>query len=151
MPLLARARRSSPAILDIRGYTTYVGQGSPRFWLGLNPQLPDSAYAQIVILPPGVEARERVKAKIEKAVAEGALSGARVRVTRFDFGASPVDYPVEFRVVGTDPLRLRQIAEEVRRVMLTDPRVVDPNSGNGMSASPRFASPSIRIAPAHSA
>jgi multidrug efflux pump len=111
---------------DIRGYTTYVGQGSPRFWLGLNPQLPDSAYAQIVILPPGVEARERVKAKIEKAVAEGALSGARVRVTRFDFGP-PVDYPVEFRVVGTDPLRLRQIAEEVRRVMLTDPRVVDPN------------------------
>jgi len=111
---------------DIRSYTTYVGQGSPRFWLGLNPQLPDSAYAQIVILPPDVEARERVKARIEKALAEGGLSGARVRVTRFDFGP-PVDYPVEFRVVGTDPLRLREIAEEVRRVMLTDPRVVDPN------------------------
>ncbi len=27
---------------DIRTYTTYVGQGSPRFWLGLNPQLPTS-------------------------------------------------------------------------------------------------------------
>ncbi|MBR2119359.1 MAG: efflux RND transporter permease subunit, partial [Afipia sp.] len=26
---------------DIATYTTYVGQGSPRFWLGLNPQLPN--------------------------------------------------------------------------------------------------------------
>ena len=111
---------------DIRSYTTYVGQGSPRFWLGLNPQLPDTAYAQIVILPPDVEARERVKTRIEEALAKGALSGARVRVTRFNFGP-PVDYPVEFRVVGTDPLHLRQIAEQVREVMLLDQRVVDPN------------------------
>jgi multidrug efflux pump len=26
---------------DIATYTTYVGQGSPRFWLGLNPVLPN--------------------------------------------------------------------------------------------------------------
>ncbi|MFI4996260.1 MAG: efflux RND transporter permease subunit, partial [Hyphomicrobiales bacterium] len=111
---------------DIRTYTTYVGQGSPRFWLGLNPQLQDSSYAQIVILPPDVEARERVKKKIEEALAEGALSGARVRVTRFNFGP-PVDYPVEFRVVGSDPLRLRLIANAVRETMLADPRILDPN------------------------
>ncbi|SEC01973.1 Multidrug efflux pump subunit AcrB [Rhizobiales bacterium GAS191] len=111
---------------DIGSYTTYVGQGSPRFWLGLNPQLPDTSYAQIVILPPDVEARERVKTRIEEALARGALSGARVRVTRFNFGP-PVDYPVEFRVVGTDPLRLRQIANQLREVMLADPRIVDPN------------------------
>ncbi|SED17062.1 Multidrug efflux pump subunit AcrB [Rhizobiales bacterium GAS188] len=111
---------------DIGSYTTYVGQGSPRFWLGLNPQLPDTSYAQIVILPPDVEARERVKTRIEEALARGALSGARVRVTRFNFGP-PVDYPVEFRVVGTDPLRLRKIANQLREVMLADPRIVDPN------------------------
>ena len=111
---------------DVATYTSYVGQGSPRFWLGLNPQLPDTAYAQIVILPHGVEARERVKERIEAAIGKGALSGARVRVTRFNFGP-PVDYPVEFRVVGTDPLKLRAIAEKLRRAMLTDPRIVDPN------------------------
>lgn len=111
---------------DVKSYTTYVGQGSPRFWLGLNPQLPDTAYAQIVILPETVEARERVKAKIEKALSDGTLSEARTRVTRFDFGP-PVDYPVEFRVVGTDPLKIRDIAEQVRKIMLADKRVIDPN------------------------
>ena len=35
---------------DIETYTTYVGQGSPRFWLGLNPVLPNPNFAQIVIV-----------------------------------------------------------------------------------------------------
>ena len=44
---------------DISTYTAYVGQGSPRFWLGLNPQLPNEAFAEIVIVSKDVEARER--------------------------------------------------------------------------------------------
>src|SRR5246500_2056130 len=60
---------------DIATYTAYVGQGSPRFWLGLNPQLPNEAFAEIVIVAKGVEARERIKAKIENAVADGNPSG----------------------------------------------------------------------------
>src|SRR5262249_45836444 len=71
---------------DIVTYTSYVGQGSPRFWLGLNPQLPDEAFAEIVVLSKDVEARERIKARIEKAVSEGAIPEARVRVDRFNFG-----------------------------------------------------------------
>src|SRR6185312_4977459 len=71
---------------DISTYTAYVGRGSPRFWLGLNPQLPDESFAEIVVVSKDVEARERIKARIEKAVAEGALSEARVRVDRFNFG-----------------------------------------------------------------
>src|SRR6185312_8597699 len=43
---------------DIATYTAYVGQGSPRFWLGLNPQLPNEAFAEIVIVAKNVEARE---------------------------------------------------------------------------------------------
>ena len=48
---------------DIATYTSYVGQGSPRFWLGLNPQLPNEAFAEIVIVAKNVEARERIKAR----------------------------------------------------------------------------------------
>src|SRR5215469_4142582 len=55
---------------DIATYTAYVGQGSPRFWLGLNPQLPNEAFAEIVIVAKNVEARERIKDRIEKAVAD---------------------------------------------------------------------------------
>ncbi len=101
---------------DIATYTSYVGQGSPRFWLGLNPQLPNEAFAEIVIVAKNVEARERIKAKIEQAVEQGDLSEARVRVDRFNFGP-PVGFPVQFRIVGPDPQVVRDIAYKVRDVV----------------------------------
>jgi multidrug efflux pump len=109
---------------DIATYTSYVGQGSPRFWLGLNPQLPNEAFAEIVIVSKDVEARERIKAKIEKAVADGDLSEARVRVDRFNFGP-PVGFPVQFRVIGPDAAKVRDIAYQVRDVMRQNPNVKD--------------------------
>src|SRR6478752_5775305 len=111
---------------DIGTYTSYVGQGSPRFWLGLNPQLPNEAFAEIVIVAKDVEARERIKAKIENAVAEGALSEARVRVDRFNFGP-PVGFPVQFRVIGPDTKKVRDIAYRVRDVMRANSQVIDPH------------------------
>jgi multidrug efflux pump len=101
---------------DIGTYTSYVGQGSPRFWLGLNPQLPNEAFAEIVIVAKNVEARERIKARVEKAVEDGDLSEARVRVDRFNFGP-PVGFPVQFRVIGPDPKVVREIAYKVRDVV----------------------------------
>jgi multidrug efflux pump subunit AcrB len=109
---------------DIGTYTAYVGQGSPRFWLGLNPQLPNEAFAEIVIVAKGVEARERIKAKIENAVADGALSQARVRVDRFNFGP-PVGFPVQFRVIGPDTQKVREIAYQVRDIMKQNPNVTE--------------------------
>jgi multidrug efflux pump len=110
---------------DIGTYTAYVGQGSPRFWLGLNPQLPDEAFAEIVIVAKDVEARERIKARIENEVAEGALSEARVRVDRFNFGP-PVGFPVQFRVIGPDTGKVREIAYQVRDIMKQNPNVIEP-------------------------
>ncbi|UGY17187.1 efflux RND transporter permease subunit [Bradyrhizobium septentrionale] len=109
---------------DIETYTAYVGQGSPRFWLGLNPQLPNEAFAEIVILAKNVDARERVKAKLEQAAADGALNEARVRVDRFNFGP-PVGFPVQFRVIGPDANKVRDIAYQVRDVMRQNPNVKD--------------------------
>ena len=109
---------------DLNTYTAYVGQGSPRFWLGLNPQLPNEAFAEIVIVAKNVEARERIKAKIENAVADGALPEARVRVDRFNFGP-PVGFPVQFRVIGPDTKKVREIAYQVRDVMRQNPNVKD--------------------------
>jgi multidrug efflux pump len=110
---------------DISTYTAYVGQGSPRFWLGLNPQLPNESFAEIVILAKDVKARERIKARIENAVAEGALPEARVRVDRFNFGP-PVGFPVQFRVIGPDANKVREIAYKVRDVVKQNPHVKNP-------------------------
>jgi multidrug efflux pump len=109
---------------DILTYATYVGQGSPRFWLGLNPVLPDSNFAQIVIVTRDLEARERVKAQLERAIADGALPRARSRVDRFVFGP-PVGFPVQFRVVGPDATKVRAIAEDVRAVMAQNAKIID--------------------------
>src|SRR5262245_5210352 len=111
---------------DIVTYTSYVGQGAPRFWLGLNPVLPNPNFAQIVIVTKDVEARERVKARLDRALADGAVPQARTRVDRFVFGP-PVGFPVQFRVVGPDPMKVREIAEQVRQVMATNPKIIDPH------------------------
>jgi multidrug efflux pump subunit AcrB len=111
---------------DIVTYTSYVGQGSPRFWLGLNPVLPNSNFAQVVIVTKDLNARERVKARLERELAGGALPEARTRVDRFTFGP-PVGFPVQFRVIGPDPMKVRTIADQVRAVMAQNPKVVDPH------------------------
>lgn len=125
----ATAKKAETLLKDDTGietYSTYIGQGSPRFWLGLNPQLPNEAFAEIVIVAKDLKAREATKARIEKAVAEGALSEARVRVDRFNFGP-PVGFPVQFRVVGPDPQQVRAFAREVREIARQNPDMIDPH------------------------
>ncbi len=111
---------------DAQSYTSYIGKSSPRFWLGLQPVQPNESFAQIVIVARDDEARERIKARIEAAVAKGALSAARVRLDRFNFGP-PVGFPVQFRVVGPEPDVVREAALRVRDVMRADPRLIDPH------------------------
>src|SRR5881394_2809991 len=59
--------------------TAYVGQGAPRFFLALSPELPDPSFAKIVVLTPGEEAREALKLRLRDAVAGGLAPEARVR------------------------------------------------------------------------
>ena len=97
-----------------------------------------------------VEARERIKAKIEKAVADGALPEARVRVDRFNFGP-PVGFPVQFRVIGPDPNKVRDIAYQVRDVMRAEQERQGSRSSTGTSSRLTSSSSSTRTAPARSA
>ena len=127
---LEAAKQAEALLKDDRDaayYTSYVGQGPPRFWLGMNPALPDEAYSEIVIVAKDIEARERLKKKLDGALAAGAVAQARARVDRFNFGP-PVGFPVQFRVIGDDPMKVREIAYKVRDVMRADDAVVDPIS-----------------------
>ncbi|HEY8261481.1 MAG TPA: efflux RND transporter permease subunit, partial [Methylosinus sp.] len=123
---------------DASQFTTYIGQGPPRFWLGLNPALPNDCYAEIVIVAKDVEARERVKKRLDSLLAAGALSQARTRVDRFNFGP-PVGFPVQFRVIGEDPAEVRAIAYRVRDEMRADEAIVEPHlQWNEMAPSVRL-------------
>ncbi|WP_170162058.1 efflux RND transporter permease subunit [Paracoccus siganidrum] len=111
---------------DATSVTTYVGQGPPRFWLALNPALPNPAYAELVVLGRDIPARERLKERLEQALSQGLAGAARARVIRFSFGP-PVAYPVEIRISGPDPRELRRIGDEVRGIMAQDRRMIDPH------------------------
>jgi len=100
--------------------TSYIGQGAPRFYLAMSPELPDPSFAKIVIRTDSEAQREALKVRMRAAVAAGLAPEARVRVTQLVFGPySP--YPVAFRVAGPDPERLRAIAGQVEAIMRASP------------------------------
>jgi multidrug efflux pump len=100
---------------EVASFSTYIGQGAPRFYLALNPALPNENFALLVIITKGNAEREALRADLIKQFAreEGLVRG---RVLRLDFGP-PTGHVVQFRVQGSDPDKVRAIAGEVRDVM----------------------------------
>ncbi|MFZ6758608.1 efflux RND transporter permease subunit [Undibacterium sp. Ji50W] len=110
--------------------TTYVGQGAPRFYLAMGPELPDPSFAKIVVRTDNQDERDALKMRLRKAIADGLASEARVRVTQLVFGPySP--FPVAYRVTGPDPDKLRKIAADVQQVMHASPMMRTVNSDWG--------------------
>lgn len=110
--------------------TSYIGQGPPRFYLAMAPELPDPSFAKIVVLTDSREARDKLKSRLRRVAADGLAPQAHVRVTQLVFGPySP--YPVAYRVMGPDPDKLRVIAGKVEAVMLASPLMRTVNTDWG--------------------
>ncbi len=99
-------------------YIAYMGAGLPRYYLGLDLQLPASNVAQVVILSRSVEAREALRERLIKLFDSGVFL-ARGNVARIENGP-PVGYPVQYRISGQNIDTLRDIAGEVSSVMRQD-------------------------------
>lgn len=109
----------------IDNYAAYVGEGSPRFYLPLDQQLPDLSFAQFVITTKSISDREALRGKLIELLDEGdEFAAVRGRVIRLENGP-PVGYPVQFRVLGDDLGKLREIAEQVAAVMRSNPHLVN--------------------------
>ncbi len=106
--------------------TSYVGQGAPRFFFAMAPELPDPAFAKIVVLTPDSHAREALKHRLREAVSQGLAPEAYVRVTQLVFGPY-TPFPVEFRIMGPDPVQLYQISEKALDIMKGVPDVRQAN------------------------
>lgn len=115
---------------DARIVTSYIGQGAPRFFLAMSPELPDPSFAKIIIRTDNPEARESLKLRLREAIAAGLAPEARLRVTQLVFGPySP--FPVAYRVSGPDPQVLRRVAGEVEQVMRASPMMRTVNTDWG--------------------
>ena len=108
---------------DVINFVSYVGAGSPRFYLPLDQQLEHENFTELVILNKDMQARERVMTLLRKAF-ENDFTGLRARVMRLENGP-PVGFPIQFRVSGRDIKLTRQIAEEVAAVMRQNPQALD--------------------------
>jgi multidrug efflux pump subunit AcrB len=96
---------------DVDHWSTYVGRGAVRFYLPLNVQLPNDYFAQAVVVTKGLEERERVKAKLETALANE-FPSVIGRVYPLELGP-PVGWPLQYRVSGPRPAEVRDIAFKV--------------------------------------
>ena len=101
---------------DVQFFLSYVGKGSPRFFLPLNQQLDHDNFAQFVLQPRDIFARERVKKRLDEAFAGLEWSDVEARTLRLENGP-PVGYPVQFRILGDDPAVLRAFAARVAKVL----------------------------------
>ncbi|WP_116968983.1 efflux RND transporter permease subunit [Blastomonas sp. UPD001] len=115
-----RVGRDLAAREEAQSVDTFVGAGAPRFFLALNPELPDPSFAKIVVQTEDAAARDALRAAIEAKIANGAYPEARIRTVTLLFGP-PVPYPVTFRVSGPDPQRLRGIANQVAEIVRAEP------------------------------
>lgn len=110
--------------------TSYIGQGAPRFYFSMGPELPDPSFAKIVVRTDNQEEREALKHRLRQAISNGLATEAQLRVTQLVFGPySP--YPVAYRVSGPDPEKLRVIAAQVQQVMNGSPMMRTVNTDWG--------------------
>ncbi len=103
----------------VSSVSTWVGSGVPRFYLPLDQVFPQTNVSQFIILPKDLKIRESLRIKLPALLAQE-FPEVRGRVKLLPNGP-PVPYPVQFRVVGTDPIVLRERADEVKAVMRSSP------------------------------
>jgi len=99
--------------------STWVGSGVPRFYLPLDQVFPQTNVTQIILVPKDLKSREVLRKQIPVLLAQE-FPEVRGRVKLLANGP-PVPYPVQFRVVGPDPVVLRELADSVKAVMRASP------------------------------
>ena len=105
--------------VGVTSVSTWIGSGVPRFYLPLDQVFPQTNVSQMIVVPQDLKVRESLRIKLPALLATE-FPEVRGRVKLLPNGP-PVPYPVQFRVVGTDPLTLRLRADEVKAVMRESP------------------------------
>ncbi len=118
----ATARRMEARFMQEQGVntvSTWIGSGVPRFYLPLDQVFPQSNVSQFIIVSRDLKVRESLRVKLPAMLALE-FPEVRGRVKLLPNGP-PVPYPVQFRVIGADPLMLRERADEVKAAMRASP------------------------------
>ena len=112
---VVRLEQKIKADPGIRVMSSYIGGGPSHFFLAMLPQQRASNYAALVVSAIDVPHRDRLFDLI-RATLRDDFPAVRSRTYRFDSGP-PVGLPVQFRVIGEDPVVLRGIADRMADIL----------------------------------
>ncbi|TAU44454.1 efflux RND transporter permease subunit (plasmid) [Rhizobium ruizarguesonis] len=104
---------------DIDHWTTYVGQGAPRFILSFDVQTPDVSFGQTIIVTKGLDVRDKVRAELQDYLTK-TFPGTDAFVKLLDIGP-PVGKPVQYRITGPDVQKVRDLSQQFAGVMGSHP------------------------------
>ncbi|MBY5803097.1 AcrB/AcrD/AcrF family protein [Rhizobium leguminosarum] len=104
---------------DIDHWTTYVGQGAPRFILSFDVQTPDVSFGQTIIVTKGLDVRDKVRAELQDYLTK-TFPGTDAFVKLLDIGP-PVGKPVQYRITGPDIQKVRDLSQQFAGVMGSHP------------------------------
>lgn len=104
-------------------WTSYIGQGTPRFVLALDVLTPGPQMGQIVIQNPDLKSRDQLRRKITD-FASTNLIGTDVYIKNLEVGP-PVGKPVQYRISGSDIAVTRDAARDLAALLSDDPRLRD--------------------------
>ncbi|MGM4985358.1 MULTISPECIES: efflux RND transporter permease subunit [Rhizobium] len=104
---------------SIDHWSSYVGQGAPRFLLSFDVQPADVSFGQTVIVTKGLDVRDKVRADLQ-AYLNKTFPGTDAFVKLLDIGP-PVGKPVQYRVSGPDIQTVRDLAQKLAGIVGTNP------------------------------
>lgn len=99
-------------------FTTYVGEGSPRFVLTLEPELPRANFMQTIIVTKSLEDRDALFKDLQDQLNDQYPS-ALINMQFVQIGP-PSKYPVMLRVSGPDASEVKTIANDMKAKMQED-------------------------------
>ncbi|WP_028875806.1 efflux RND transporter permease subunit [Teredinibacter turnerae] len=106
-------------------WSTYVGRGAVRFYLPLDVKLQNPFFAEAVVVAKSLDVRDELQQRLARDLRER-LPGALVRIYPLELGP-PVGWPVQYRISGSDPVKLREIAQQVAVAMAQNPHADNIN------------------------
>jgi multidrug efflux pump subunit AcrB len=110
---------------DLDRWSTYVGRGAIRFYLPLNVQLPNNFFSQAVLVAKDVPARDRLKVKLEKLLADE-FPSVVARVYPLELGP-PVGWPIQYRISGADISKVREFSLQLGELIAKNPQTININ------------------------
>ncbi|APT60081.1 ACR family transporter [Roseomonas gilardii] len=104
---------------DVERWSTNVGRGAIRFYLPLDVQPPNNFFAQLVVITKGLQSRDRLETRLEQVLLEQ-FPDVVGRVYPLELGP-PVGWPIQYRVSGGDPDKVRDLAMNLAKVVAAHP------------------------------